>query len=74
MDDRGFRGDAGSKAKGGRNRRDRGFRDPRDRRARPSQTKPAVEQFLPAAQQAQMKTPIILTKTTNGKVSISLDV
>ena len=70
MDDRSFRGDTGSKAKGNRNRRDRGFRDSRDRRPRPSQTKPVVEQFLPAAQQVQMKTPTILTKTTNGKVSV----
>ena len=68
MDDRGFRGDAGSKAKSGRNRRDRGLRDSRDRRPRPSQAKPVVEQFLPAT--PQMKTPIILTKTANGKVSI----
>ena len=66
MDDRGFRGDAGSKGKSGRNRRDRGFRDSRDRRPRPSQVKP--EQFLPAT--PQMKTPIILTKTANGKVSV----
>jgi hypothetical protein len=69
MEDRGFRGDAGGKGKGGRNRRERGFREPRDRRPRPSQIKPAVEQFLPASQQ-QMKTPIILTKTASGKVSI----
>ncbi len=74
MEDRGFRGDAGGKGKSGRNRRDRGFRDSRDRRPRPSQIKPAVEQFLPAAQQVQMKTPIILTKTTNGKVSIPLHI
>ena len=70
MEDRGFRGDSGGKGKGGRNRRDRGFREPRDRRPRPSQMKPAVEQFLPAGAQQQMKTPIILTKTTNAKVSI----
>ncbi|XP_028401597.1 protein SMG9-like [Dendronephthya gigantea] len=63
MDDRGFRGDAGSKAKGGRSRRDRGFREPRERRPRP-QTKAGVEQFPPGAQQGQMK---ILTKTTNDK-------
>lgn len=69
MDDRGFRGDAGSKAKGGRNRRDRGFREPRERRPRTNQTKAAVEQFPPGTQQGQMK---ILTKTTNDKASILL--
>lgn len=69
MDDRGFRGDQGNKGKGNRNRRDRGFRDPRERRPRPSNAK-QDERLTVGTPPTQIKTPIILTKQSEGKVSV----
>ena len=65
MDDRGYRGDGDrSKGKGGK-RRERGFRDTRERRPR---TNPKIDS-LGNAQQMPMKTPIILTKASAERVS-----
>ena len=69
MDDRGFRGDQGNKGKGNRNRRDRGFRDPRERRPRPNNAK-QDERLTVGTPPTQIKTPIILTKQSEGKVSV----
>ena len=65
MDDQGYRGDVDrSKGKGGK-RRDRGFRDTRERRPRPNQkNEPSA-----SLQQMPIKTPIILTKASAERVS-----
>lgn len=67
MDDQGYRGDVDrSKGKGGK-RRDRGFRDTRERRPRPNQkNEPSA-----SLQQMPIKTPIILTKASAERGSES---
>lgn len=68
MDERGYRGDGDrSKGKGGK-RRERGFRDTRERRPRPTNQKPESFAGVP---QVQMKTPIILTKASAERGSDS---